>query len=166
MKKYIKEKGITLVALVITVIILLILTGVTLNITLGDNGLFKQVKSAVEKYKEAEEKENSSISNLEEMLSKINSKTDEEGKIEVNKPKLGESGMIPIKYDEEKEKWVITNENDKEWYDYSEGTMKWANVMLSDGKYKTSEKNDKTKAGHYTDNGSTVVEDNEDMHIV
>lgn len=35
-----EEHGITLVALVVTIIILLILAGVTINMALGDNGLF------------------------------------------------------------------------------------------------------------------------------
>lgn len=34
------EKAITLIALVITIIILLILAGVTITMTLGQNGLF------------------------------------------------------------------------------------------------------------------------------
>ena len=35
-------KGITLIALIITIVILIIITGVTLNITLLDNGLFNK----------------------------------------------------------------------------------------------------------------------------
>ena len=41
-----QEKGITLVALVITVIIIIILATVTINIALGDNGLIKQAELA------------------------------------------------------------------------------------------------------------------------
>ncbi len=151
--KSLKEKGITLVALVVTIVIMLILAGITLNIALGDNGLLKQAKKAVEKYKEAQEQENNSLSSFERQLDGIGNKIEEKRKVEVNKPNLAEAGMIPIKYDETKGKWVITNENDEEWYDYSEGTMKWANVMLSDGKYKTSQKE------NYKEDGSTVVEE-------
>ena len=50
----------------------------------------------------------------------------------VNAPVLS-SGMIPIKYS--KDKWVICDSKDPEWYNYE--SKKWANVMLSDGKYKT-----------------------------
>ena len=39
-----EERGITLVALVITIIILLILAGISVNIILGQNGLIKGVK--------------------------------------------------------------------------------------------------------------------------
>ena len=35
-----REKGITLVALVITIIVLLILAGVTLAMVMGDSGIF------------------------------------------------------------------------------------------------------------------------------
>ena len=50
----------------------------------------------------------------------------------VNAPVLS-SGMIPIKYNGTK--WVICDSKDPEWYNYE--SKKWANVMLSDGKYKT-----------------------------
>ncbi len=51
------QKGITLIALVITIVIMLTLAGVTLNITLGENGLFKMATQSVDKYKEASEEE-------------------------------------------------------------------------------------------------------------
>ena len=44
MKFFKRNKGITLVALVVTIVIMLILAGVTLNIALGENGLFKMAK--------------------------------------------------------------------------------------------------------------------------
>ena len=43
-----RNSGITLVALVITIIMLLILAGVTINLTLGDNGILKHTESAKE----------------------------------------------------------------------------------------------------------------------
>ena len=55
----------------------------------------------------------------------------------VNVPELT-TGMIPIKYDTEKENWVICSSTDKEWYSYTEKDKKWANVMLSDGTYNAS----------------------------
>ena len=56
-KKSLQERGITLIALVVTIIILLILAGVTLNIALSDNGLFSKTKDAAEKYKQAQSDE-------------------------------------------------------------------------------------------------------------
>ncbi len=43
-----KTRGITLVALVVTIVVLLILVGITINYTLGDNGIFKQATNAKE----------------------------------------------------------------------------------------------------------------------
>ena len=56
-KQSLQEKGITLIAIVVTIIILLILAGVTLNIALSDNGLFNKAKKAAEDYKSASESE-------------------------------------------------------------------------------------------------------------
>ena len=60
-KKSLQEKGITLIALVVTIIILLILAGVTLNIALSDGGLFSKTKEATEKYKQAQSDEEEMI---------------------------------------------------------------------------------------------------------
>ena len=54
----IKEfKGITLITLVITIILLIILAGITINIGLGENGLFTRAKQAKNKYLTAEREE-------------------------------------------------------------------------------------------------------------
>ena len=60
-KKSLQERGITLIALVVTIIILLILSGVTLNIALSDNGLFSKTKEAADKYKQAQSDEEEMI---------------------------------------------------------------------------------------------------------
>ena len=52
-----KENGITLIALIITIIVMLILTGVTLSITLGDNGLVNKAKEASEEMQLAMDRE-------------------------------------------------------------------------------------------------------------
>ncbi len=52
-----KEQGITLIALVITIIVLLILAGVTINLTLKDGGIFSRAKIAAQNYMEAQERE-------------------------------------------------------------------------------------------------------------
>lgn len=49
-----QNKGITLIALIITIIILLILAGVTINLTLGENGLFNTAKQATDSYVKAD----------------------------------------------------------------------------------------------------------------
>ena len=52
-----RQSGITLIALVITIIVLIILAGVAINLTLGQNGLLNRPKEAREKYEIASAKE-------------------------------------------------------------------------------------------------------------
>ena len=61
------KKGITLVALVVTIIVMLILAGVVIYITVGDNGIFSRALEAVEKHEEAKAREK-----LEIALSALN----------------------------------------------------------------------------------------------
>ena len=44
------EKGITLIALVVTIIILLILAGVTISLAITNGGLFDKTRSAANQY--------------------------------------------------------------------------------------------------------------------
>ncbi|MFQ6944426.1 MAG: hypothetical protein ACLRTR_08725 [Clostridia bacterium] len=46
MNKLKNKKGITLIALVVTVVVLIILAGVSINAVLGDNGIIKKSKSS------------------------------------------------------------------------------------------------------------------------
>lgn len=57
MKKFRKNSGITLIALVITVIVLLILAGVAIETLTGENGLLTKTQEAKNKTEEAQEKE-------------------------------------------------------------------------------------------------------------
>ena len=52
-----QNKGITLIALVITVIVLLILAGITINLTIGQDGILKRAEEAGKNYVEAAENE-------------------------------------------------------------------------------------------------------------
>jgi len=62
------DKGITLIALVITVIVLLILAGVTIAALSGDNWILTKVKEAKEKTEQAQQNEEQTLSNMENML--------------------------------------------------------------------------------------------------
>lgn len=48
-----KERGITLVALVVTIVVLLILAGVSISLVLGENGLINKAKKAKTDYENA-----------------------------------------------------------------------------------------------------------------
>ena len=52
-----KEKGITLIGLVVTIVVLLILAGVSISMLTGENGIITQAQDAKEKTDIAEERE-------------------------------------------------------------------------------------------------------------
>lgn len=62
-----EQKGITLVALVITIIVLLILAGVSISLVMGENGVLTQATGAVvsQKIASAKEKIESSVAAME-----------------------------------------------------------------------------------------------------
>ena len=68
MKTRKKEKGITLIALVISIIVLLILAGVTIAALSGDNGILTRAKEAKEKTEQAQKEEEKTLSDIENIL--------------------------------------------------------------------------------------------------
>ena len=68
-RKDIKEpKGITLVALVITIIILIILAGISISIVLGDNGLIAKASKGVQAYNEEAIKEQGELGKINSFI--------------------------------------------------------------------------------------------------
>ena len=59
-----KEKGITLIALVITVVILIILATVTLNVVLGEGGLIQRAQQAKDLTEQATLEEQQGLNSL------------------------------------------------------------------------------------------------------
>ena len=141
-----KTSGITLIALVVTIVVLLILAGITISLVFSENGIIAKAKEAAEKTNQAaineQEQMNEVAGYLDNMLNEIGgsgeeptppkptlpsdgSYSEEKG---VNTPNLGE-GMTAIKWNGNS--WEETKGNDVDWYDYS--TKKWANAKTSDG---------------------------------
>ncbi len=60
--------GITLIALVVTIVVLLILAGITITMVLGEDGILSQAKQAAEKTKEAEEQQEKDLQDLVGMI--------------------------------------------------------------------------------------------------
>ena len=63
--QYAKQRGITLVALVITIIVLLILAGVTIAMLLGKNGIITRAKEAKNNWGESTKEEQINLAYLE-----------------------------------------------------------------------------------------------------
>ena len=77
-----KEKGITLIALVITIIVLLILAGVSISMLTGENGILSQAQNAKNRTKEAENEEVVKLAYNEAQI--LNVQYDEMSIFEVN----------------------------------------------------------------------------------
>ena len=67
-RNYLKEKGITLIALVVTIAVLLILAGVSLNAIFSENGIIKRAQDAQNKMDEATENDQKQIGELTNWL--------------------------------------------------------------------------------------------------
>ncbi len=68
-----KEKGITLIALVVTIVVLLILAGVSINLVIGNNGIITKSKEGRDKTEQAVENDMLGLNSLyDEMDSYIN----------------------------------------------------------------------------------------------
>ena len=125
-KRYKSTKGITLVALVITIIILLILAGISIS-TLTNTGIFEKAKEAKQKSENAQKEEDRLISEYEKEIVKQDAEGIWDGK--VNKPDLM-SGMSAIYFDNNKATKVGNTDKDK-WYSYND--KEWANAQTEDG---------------------------------
>ena len=83
-----KQTGITLIALVITIIVLLILAGVSIAMLTGNNGILTQAKFAKENTQTAKEQEEKG---LDKINSYINEKTIKDNYTDIN----GDKATIP-----------------------------------------------------------------------
>ena len=58
------KKGITLIALVVTIVVLLILAGITIKLVFSENGIIKKAQDAAEAQKQAEESDKEALEGL------------------------------------------------------------------------------------------------------
>ena len=83
------EKGVTLVAFVITIVLLLILAGISIKFTLGDEGIIKRAQNTANDYKDQTEGIASHINNVDDWIdenvdkvkNEVNKKADANGTI-------------------------------------------------------------------------------------
>ena len=131
------NSGITLIALIITIIILLILAGVTINFVLSENGILNKSKYASEKYTNAQTEENAGLDDVENRINNIingggsssigDTWDDAKG---VNTPKLSE-GLIPVTINADGTVTELKSEEQlANWYNYK--NKEWANAITKD----------------------------------
>ena len=138
MNKVKTNRGVTLIALVVTLVILIILAAVSINMVLGDQGIFKKAQQGANSMHDAEVNTQASFNSITDEMDKIiqgsNAETPELRQDMPNPPEQIE-GMTPIKFTEPTESqmgsYEETNWSDDTWYDYSQ--KKWANTKSEDG---------------------------------
>ena len=159
-KSKITQKGITLVALVITIVILIILATITIQAAFGEGGLIQKAQQAKNLTEQATINEQDKLNSLMDEYANIMAEEPEvpdpepvvndvdpvpdpdpepepgdpiDGTLAVG-PQVAE-GMTPVKYINGIG-WVKTIATDTEWYNY--GEKKWANIVLGDATFNTS----------------------------
>ena len=90
------SKGITLIALVITIIVLLILAGVAIAMLSGENGILKKAAEAKTKTEQAQTNETEDLASYEDV---INEMTGNLGKVKDNKNKVIEGRKVKLQDD-------------------------------------------------------------------
>ena len=79
-----KENGITLIALIVTIVILLILAGVTLNAVFSDNGIIKRARDAQTKTDQGVQKDLEPMGELEDLINKNSGENKEENAVKIS----------------------------------------------------------------------------------
>ena len=74
-----KQNGITLIALVITIIVLLILAGVSISAVMGENGIATKAKESAKKTEEAKKEEEEDLDEVEDYLNDASPELNEYG---------------------------------------------------------------------------------------
>ena len=88
-----KTKGITLIALVVTIIVLLILAGVAINLSIGQNGIFSRAIVAKDEYSKATSKEKISLAMQALLIEKKGNGQNEKISAEELTNQLNEEGL-------------------------------------------------------------------------
>ena len=138
-----REKGITLIALVITIIVLLILAGVAIVALTGDNGILKKARTAQTTTNEKDEEEQIKIGYSEYLIA---DQTEKQADFKVSGATVtGNKGDWKIKFDKTKKEY------------YFDGNTITKDVWKQDGDTITNiETNQTLKVGDYVDYDPTL----------
>ncbi len=154
------NNGITLVALVISIIILLILATISIQ-SLTNTGIFKRAQEAKNAMEKAEAEQALMLNEYENELNNYYKPTKTlqadgswNSTKKVNSPQLM-TGMTGIYWDGDTEV-KVTPDNQDNWYDYS--VQKWANAKTEDGSYWVwiPRYAYKIESGRYTSTAGTI----------
>ncbi len=138
MKRVKKEQAVTLIALVVTLVILIILAAVSINMVIGDQGIFRKAQEGANSMHDAEVNTQMAFNSITDEMDKIvqgNNTQNPELRQDIPNAPEQIDGMTPIKFieptDTEMGSVEETDWNDDTWYDYSQ--KRWANTKSEDG---------------------------------
>ena len=83
-RNYSNQTGITLIALVVTIVVLLILAGVTINAVFSDRGIIKKAQDAQNKANESIQKDMEQINALENWLNENTGESNNDKEVNIN----------------------------------------------------------------------------------
>ena len=118
----------------VTLIILIILAGVSISMIVGDNGVITEAQKAA---KQTEEMQVNSQSYMNDLQKELEEKIEGQVTVKEDIPNAPEQidGMTPVKFteptDTEMGSYEETSWTDSSWYNYKES--KWANTKSEDG---------------------------------
>ena len=130
MKKIKKEYGITLVALVITIIILLILAGISIA-KLTENGLFQKAKLSREKTENSQDEENNKLVEYENYVNEYlvgANRNNEELKMKSCNIEISDMGILKVKNVEKI--FAFTIVKDGKCFDITKGDTYSINIQI------------------------------------
>lgn len=144
-KRLFEKSGITLIALVITIIVLLILAGITLTLVIGENGLIAKAKRAGKNTIEAQVIENDALANYENSIDTAIGSARDDNKIQLSTDEhiigtwiTGETLYSKTIYIESLPNSTATvnyphgiTDAKMVWIDYSNSFMRWGNSNTS-----------------------------------
>ena len=128
--EHISQKGITLIALVITIIVLLILAGVTLSMVLGDDGIISQAQSARSTQEESTDIEAITLAVAAQDMEIIaNNGTRDATKLDTELEKKYGTGKIAVETVENEFKVTIDSDGNRIYKVHENGKVtKWEEV--------------------------------------
>ena len=130
-----EKRAITLVALVITIIVLLILAGITISLTIGQNGIITRAQEAGKNYTKAQNAELAGLNQFDQDIAMmLSNKVDGNwsNKNKVNSPKLANTGLTPVVINSDGTT-INTDVEQENWYSYDGTQNRWANAVTADG---------------------------------
>jgi len=142
-----KNKGITLIALVVTIVVLIILATISINVVFSENGIIRKAQLAKDIQanvtKAEEEAMDTLLDNYANLMgTPVENPEDKYVDVLPTPPKVAE-GMTKIAYNKETGKWEKTTEVNEGWYDYAK--KEWANVILGDATFNADGTLDESK---------------------